>query len=246
MNAMNFTKSFSPIVTGSLIAILGLFLTGCDFQFGGVKGEGEIKEEVRSLPSFDSIDFSGKGQIALITGDKHEIRVEIYENLLPLLITEVKNNRLKVKFEKSVRSDKPIRFYITAPEYKELSFSGGVSVKSAGPLVSEMIELDFSGASEAILEFQTDFLETSIFGAGDMAFSGVAEYHKIVVSGAGEIRAFDLRTKKTELTISGAGDAEIYAEEVLKVKISGAGDVVYKGEPVVEKKISGAGSIKKY
>ncbi len=243
---MKSMKSFSPVITGSLIAISVLFLTGCDLSFGGVKGEGEIREEVRSLPSFDSIDFSGKGQIALITGDKYGIRVETYENLLPLLITEVKNNRLKVKFEKSVRSDKPIRFYITAPEYRELSFSGGVSVKSAGPLVSKKIELDFSGASEGILEIQSDILETSISGAGEMTFSGVAENHKIVVSGAAEIKAFDLRTKKTQMTISGAGDAEIHAEEELIVKISGAGDVVYKGDPVVEKKISGAGSIKKY
>jgi len=242
---MKYTKSSSPFITGSLIAILGIFLTGCQCQFGRVKGEGEIKEEVRTLPSFDSIDFRGKGQIALITGDKHEIRVETYENLLPLLTTEVKNNRLKIKFEKPVRSQKPIRFYITAPEYRELSFSGGVSVKSAGPLVSKKIELDFSGASEAILEFQTDFLETTISGAGEMTFSGVAENHKIVVSGAGEIKAFDLQTKKTQLTISGAGDAEIHAEEELRVKISGAGEVLYKGDPVVEKKISGVGSIKK-
>ncbi len=244
---MKSIKSYSPVIIGSLIPILGIFLlTGCNSPFGRVKGEGEIKEETRTFSSFDSVDFGGEGQVALLTGDKHEIRVVAYENLLPLLETEVKNNRLKIKFTESVRSDKPIRFYITTPEYRDLFFSGAVSVKSAKPLVSDKIELDFSGSSEAILEFQTEFLETSISGAGEMTFAGQVEHHKISVSGAGEIKAFDLRTKHTQLSISGAGDAQIHAEEELTVKISGAGEVVYKGDPALEKRISGAGSIKKY
>ena len=77
-----------------------------------------------------------------------------------------------------------------------------------------------------------------------MAFSGTADFHEITISGAGEIKAFDLKSKSLHLRISGAGDAEVYATEELKVKISGAGKVRYKGNPKVEKKISGAGSIK--
>ncbi len=239
------SKRPSPLPAVCLLLIFGILATGCRHHFSGVKGEGEIKTEKRSLESFNKIDFRGKGQVALITGDKYAVRVETHENLLPLIETNVENGRLKITFAKRLRSKNKIRFYITAPEYNEIYVSGGVEIKSAGRLVSEELELDFSGASEGILELETSKLETSISGAGEMTFSGSADYHKITISGAGKIKALDLKTEITQLKISGAGDAEIHATEELKVKISGAGDVVYKGDPEIEKRISGAGSIKK-
>ena len=54
-----------------------------------------------------------------------------------------------------------------------------------------------------------------------------------------------LVTRALELSISGAGRADVNATEVLKVTISGAGKVTYSGNPSISKEISGAGSVKK-
>ncbi len=237
---------YQPVLVASWLVLTMAFMSGCQDSFGGVRGTGEIKTETREFPPFDEIDFGGKGQIALITGDKYEVRVEAYENLLPLLQTEVRDGRLKLKFKKRVRSKKPIRFYITAPVYKALDMSGSIEIKSAGVLVTDELDLEFSGASEGILEVKTKELRTTLSGASEMKFSGTTDFHKISISGAGEIKALDLKSKNIELRISGAGDAKVYATEELKVRISGAGDVRYKGDPNIEKKVSGAGSIKPY
>ena len=62
---------------------------------------------------------------------------------------------------------------------------------------------------------------------------------------ASRLDAVPLQTQTTELSISGAGRADVDVSESLKVAISGAGKVVYSGNPKrVEKDISGAGSIK--
>jgi hypothetical protein len=65
------------------------------------------------------------------------------------------------------------------------------------------------------------------------------------MSGASKLDAESLQVKTAELSISGAGKAEVSPSEVLKVAISGAGKVTYIGNPTVEKHISGAGSIRR-
>jgi hypothetical protein len=47
-----------------------------------------------------------------------------------------------------------------------------------------------------------------------------------------------------EISVTGAGKADVYASNLLRAAITGAGNVSYHGNPKsVEKKIAGAGKI---
>jgi hypothetical protein len=74
---------------------------------------------------------------------------------------------------------------------------------------------------------------------------GVVNELMATMSGASKLDAESLQVKIAELSISGAGKAEVSASDVLKVAISGAGKVTYSGNPSIEKHISGAGTIRK-
>jgi hypothetical protein len=65
------------------------------------------------------------------------------------------------------------------------------------------------------------------------------------MTGASKLDASGLQVETAELSISGAGKAEVAVSETLKVAISGAGKVTYTGNPTVEKDVSGAGSIRR-
>jgi hypothetical protein len=82
-------------------------------------------------------------------------------------------------------------------------------------------------------------------GATRVTVDGVANELIATMSGASRLDAESLQVKVAELSISGAGKAEVSASESLKVAISGAGKVTYNGNPTVEKHISGAGTIRK-
>jgi len=65
------------------------------------------------------------------------------------------------------------------------------------------------------------------------------------MTGASELAASNLQTKVSEISTTGAADAEIAVAETLKVAITGAGKITYSGNPAtIEKHISGAGSIR--
>ena len=82
-------------------------------------------------------------------------------------------------------------------------------------------------------------------GATRVTVDGVVDELMATMSGASRLDAESLQVKNAELSISGAGKAEVSASETLKVAISGAGKVTYSGNPTVEKHVSGAGTIRK-
>ncbi|PZR75518.1 MAG: hypothetical protein DLM73_05160 [Chthoniobacterales bacterium] len=82
-------------------------------------------------------------------------------------------------------------------------------------------------------------------GATRVTADGAVDELMATMSGASKLDAADLKVRTAELSISGAGKADVSASEVLKVAISGAGKVTYSGNPTIEKDISGAGSVRK-
>jgi hypothetical protein len=81
-------------------------------------------------------------------------------------------------------------------------------------------------------------------GATRVTVDGNVNELMATMSGASRLDAESLRVKTAEVSISGAGRAEVSASDILKVAISGAGKVTYTGNPVVEKHVSGAGSVR--
>ena len=82
-------------------------------------------------------------------------------------------------------------------------------------------------------------------GATRATLDGTVNAMSGELNGASRLDAEKLTTKAMELSIAGAGRADVTATDALKVDISGAGKVTYTGDPQVSRSISGAGSIRK-
>ena len=82
-------------------------------------------------------------------------------------------------------------------------------------------------------------------GASRVSLDGNIDQLLADVTGASDLKAGALQTKTAEISIQGAGDAEVAVAEKLKVAIAGAGKVSYSGDPpTIEKHISGVGSLR--
>ena len=77
-----------------------------------------------------------------------------------------------------------------------------------------------------------------------MQYSGNAAYHNIVISGTGNLYAFDLKTNKCDVFHQGTGNCEVYASDALDVTIKSTGDVHYRGNPAdVDIVLDGTGEV---
>lgn len=88
-------------------------------------------------------------------------------------------------------------------------------------------------------------VEADLSGAGSLTLSGQTKDFNVDGAGSTDIKCFDLQSENTDIKLSGAGDANVFASVKLDVRVSGAADVKYKGNATVSQEISGAGSVKK-
>src|SRR5205814_4310848 len=80
-------------------------------------------------------------------------------------------------------------------------------------------------------------------GASRVTLDGNIDELLAEMTGASELTASGLQTKTSEISTTGAADAEIAVSETLKVSINGAGKVTYSGNSkAIEKQITRAGS----
>ena len=79
-----------------------------------------------------------------------------------------------------------------------------------------------------------------------MTLSGETDMLKADLSSAGDLNAYELKTRETDVSVSSAGDADVYATEKITARASSAGDVNYKGDPkYVDAHASSAGGVHK-
>ena len=76
-----------------------------------------------------------------------------------------------------------------------------------------------------------------------MVLTGKTAEYQAKINGTGDIRAFNLESKKASVSIAGSGDCRLCAFEFPTAFISGSGDVIYTGSPQVESRVKGSGSV---
>ena len=82
------TKFFPVIVFACLFLGVSSLFAGCHY-IGGVRGDGNVIKETRSVSSFNGIEISGAFDVYLKQGTTEEVIIEADDNILPLIRTDV-------------------------------------------------------------------------------------------------------------------------------------------------------------
>lgn len=225
----------------SLFGILGI-LSACNDGWG-LKGEGPVVTEQRSLPEFHSLKSSVSAEIVLSQGRQKEVLIEAQQNILDNLETEVKSGRLEINFDKNVGKHEGIKIYITIPTIQEVSLSGSGSIRSENKLKGDELKVSISGSGNMDLQARYERLSSNIAGSGDIKLAGKGQFLDVEITGSGNVHAADFETEQADVRITGSGEVELDVEERLTVSITGSGELKYKGRPVVQSSTSGSGSI---
>ena len=211
-------KKITIVFLAACIALVA----GCNWV--GIRGNGHIKTDERTISAFANIDASGTFQIEWKSGAP-TLSIKTDENLLPYIDNQISGETLHLRTHEQIWPTHGIKVVISSPTRTGAKISGAVKL-TANQLSGPRFALESTGAAEVELDGNIDEL------LADM-------------TGASELHAGGLQTKTTEISTTGAADAEIAVSETLKVAITGAGKVSYSGNPkTIEKHISGAGSIR--
>src|SRR5437764_6052523 len=100
------------------------------FNFGGVKGSGNVITQKRDISGFHALEVSNTVQVDVVAQRDFSVTVETDDNIVPLVETEISNGVLEISCEKHVSTSSPIRVHITAPDIDKVEVSGvsGVTI----------------------------------------------------------------------------------------------------------------------
>ena len=233
----------------SIIAFL-IISTSVNAQFFNkkIKGNGDIKTETRSVSDYDKIAAAGSFDIELYKGTEGKLTVKADENLMEVIITEVKNGKLKIYIKKgyNIRTKRAIVVTIPFEDIDAIALAGSGDVTSRDLIDSEDLKLSLAGSGTMKLNVSANNLSSSIAGSGTLTLNGDANEFKCSVSGSGDINSFDLKAKSVKVSVAGSGNVKVHAINEIKATTAGSGDIYYSGNPTIEKvKSVGSGSIRK-
>ena len=209
-------------ITISVVVACLVLAAGC--RWVGIRGNGHIKTDERTISAFANIDAGGVFEIEWKSGAP-ALSITTDENLLAYVDNHISGDTLRLRTHEQIWPTHGIKVVISSPTRAGAKLSGAVKL-TANQISGPKFALESTGAARVTLDGSIDEL------LADM-------------TGASELNAGGLQTKTAEISTTGAADAEVAVAETLKVAITGAGKVSYSGNPkTIEKHISGAGSIR--
>ena len=222
-----------------------LAFTACD-QLLGERGNDERVTKEITVDSFEKIEISGAFDVTLTPSNKHEVILEVDENLIRYIDISVRGNRLYVETERRLSSRKGINIEIPVKNLMAISSSGASDIYSSEPISGKELDIDVSGAGKIDLKLDVGLVTVDISGAVVVYLDGVANRLDIEMSGAGSLTADNFEVKDCNVDISGVGHVLVNVSGSLDAQVSGLGKVEYLGDPEsVKGDVSGIGGVNK-
>lgn len=206
---------------------------------------------------FQGLFINGPFEVIANQSSTYSVSVELPSEYADCLFVKEKGGVLYVKFDGKlsfkdrIASKKKRKCFVTVsmPVMTSLTLSGNAKFRSEDTFVSVMsefllqvngasyvtslsvktseAEIDVSGASNVVAEFDATDLEVEVAGASDLTLTGDSDELDVQVSGASKLFAEDLKTRKAEVECSGASSARINVQRILDVKLAGASSCTY-------------------
>ena len=208
-----------------LLLLLMSLTAGCEMLHNGVAGSGNRQTEKRNIGNFTSISTDGAFEIEVVSQTPASLEIQADDNILPLITTEVSNNVLHIKNQRSYSVRTPVVIKISTPTLE------GIAANGAGTFTVSGVKTEKFGIN--------------VNGAPKIYVSGETKALKIDANGAASIDTHKLRADSAVVGSNGVSKVEVYVVNDLNVTVAGPSRVTYHGDPQVKQDISGPGSVTK-
>jgi len=224
-----------------------LITTSSCFMEGitGIRGNGNVVSEDRKINSdFEAIKVQQGINLYITQGTITDLNVEADENILDLLLTEVKNGELKIYFEKNVYRAKARNVYLTTNEISKIRASSGASVKSENTLQLSNLDLDSSSGSSMKIHVNASEITSESSSGADIDIFGKTESFSARASSGSSIDADKLEAIDVHAKASSGASIDVNVTGNLTAKANSGGDIDFEGNPThVNKDTSSGGSV---
>jgi hypothetical protein len=219
-----------------------------------------IKAE-RNIKAFDSVVFESQGMMNISIGENEKVEINIDDNLVDSIITEVHGGVLYIANQSSVTSTQLI-VNIVIPQLKKVQLNGSGSIVVSGIVTNDDLSVILEGSGSITIQGKIENVIVSLSGSGNIDADIESHKGNFQISGSGSLMikgkcidtsiginsmgnflGKDFRSETAYVELWGSGNCEIEVFGKIKSKIMGSGNIKVKGEPEFENNILGPGQV---
>jgi hypothetical protein len=131
------------LITAALMA-LSIMTLACGES--GTRGEGEVSSETRQTDSFSRIEAGAGIHLSVGIGEASSLEVRAQGNILPLIVTEVVDDTLRIRSSKGYTTDENVEVTLATPQLEQIALSGG-SRGTIDGLAADTFDVNLNGGS---------------------------------------------------------------------------------------------------
>ena len=184
----------------------------------------------RNLGDFDEVRVFDKINLKLIPGSEN--KTIITGNRANEVEVVNKNGILKIRMPfPQLLSGDDIIVQLYFKKIEGISASEGSYVSSETDFKQTILNLNSKSGAVIKIDINVDKVNVKANAGGIIELSGTALNQDVVITSGGVLKAKDLHTTQTSISVSAGGNAEINATVLVDAKVKAGGSVYIYGKP---------------
>jgi hypothetical protein len=187
-------------------------------------GDGNQKTETRSLSGFTAVDNRSSIPVTVTKSGGFSVTVTADQNLLPLITTQVIGDALVIDQVHDLDTHVASEIVVTLPVITAISSSGSGGTAVAG-LTGESLPVDSTGSGAVSVDGTVGTLTITSQGSGAVNLTGEGSDLNATLTGSGGLEAQNFPAGRAEISVTGAGGAQIVVNGDATLSTTGSGSI---------------------
>ncbi len=184
--------------------------------------------QTRTVDAFQKIDANGDVRIVLISSNSYALEFNGKDEAPKGLNWSINNGTLSIAAKRTEETD---TIKVMAPSLEEIKLNSVATASTEGVFKANSLKLIGDGASEFNMNLSCETIALDFQGATEANLQGNANTLTARLSGASDVKAYNLNIKEADIYSDGAAEITLTVSDKLKAYGSGASDITYSGNP---------------
>jgi len=200
----------------------------------------------RTFNYFDELSASGKLEVELIASSVNKIVIEGDYSTSQQVKSKLKKTHLKLSQKGNKWNEQGLKIKVYYTELRGVSANEGATVHWSHSFKGDKLVVRLSRGGKIKGSVSLKKLDLSVNQGGTISISGYSQTQIININTGGKTAQFNLNSQSTYVSITGGGEAQVRASDLLDLKINAGGKIIYKGEcKQIKQSVTLGGSIQK-
>ncbi|OFX82751.1 MAG: hypothetical protein A2W99_06545 [Bacteroidetes bacterium GWF2_33_16] len=190
--------------------------------------------ESRAINDFTKIDVWGNIKIELQKSDSNSLYIDAKSVPLDEIVTEVKNDVLKIKMRSNLFKDVVINIKINYKEIVDIKANASAELIFPNKIVAEKLTVESIGGARVVLDVELKNSDLTVYQGGQVDIKGKSDFANVFANSGGILSATNLITDEANIKLNTGGKCEITVNKKLVARVNTKSSLSYFGKPEIE------------